>query len=86
MMAELVGHVGSFRAIWQGAIQMKRPYPEHIFIGLILAGMLAGLVISATGLSEYWGFRIMLGTFAVAWLPALFVLVFIRIPEWWRGK
>jgi uncharacterized membrane protein (DUF485 family) len=65
---------------------MKRLHPEHIFMGLIAAGMLTGLALMISGASMYWGFRIAVGTFLVAWVPALLAVVFVAMPRWWRGS
>ena len=73
-------------ARWRAKKQMKRWYPEHVFAALILVGMATGVALQVTGISPYWGIRIAIGVFAVAWLPALLVIVLIVIPRWWRGR
>jgi hypothetical protein len=63
-----------------------RLHPEHYFFGLILAGAVLGVALTLSGISPFWGFRIALGSFLIGWLPAIFALLFIAIPGWWRKR
>jgi hypothetical protein len=65
-------------------MRIRWPKPEHLFFGAVLVAMLMGAVLQLTNLAPWAGFWIAVGAFAVAWLPALFAIVFIAIPEWWR--
>jgi hypothetical protein len=65
---------------------MRQLKPEHLFFGGVLLVMLVSLVLQLTGLAPRLGFWVGIGAFGVGWLPALFAIFFIAIPEWWRGE
>jgi hypothetical protein len=65
---------------------MPRLNPEHLFFGGVWIAMLIGLSLQMTGLHPRVGFWIAMVAFGIGLLPALFGLIFIALPDWWRGN